>query len=98
MSRYFVCCDECFRTVGQRSGQAARLWINLCNARRVKGPVFEVYDSDLPELRTLELLGYITTTETANSLSVKVNGYHVSESSAAFFCLNCEEHEECDDE
>lgn len=68
-----VCCDECFARIGARSTSAAKVWLELCKLKAESG-IFGLKTDDFPELRILELMEFIITTETSNLLLVKVKG------------------------
>ncbi len=93
MTNYFVCCEECFGTIGRRSTKAARLWMDLCAMRLATSEIFTIKTRDFPELRTLELLGYVVSTEKPQSITMRVNGHGQTEDGEHFFCLKGGRHE-----
>jgi len=93
MTRYFVCCEECFERIGKRNTRAARLWMDLCAMRLATNEVFTIKTLDFPELRTLELLGYIVSTEKPKSIALRVKGLGQTTEGEHFFCLQGGRHE-----
>lgn len=74
MSRKASCCDGCFEMIGWRSQKAAQLWVHLCEIY-MELPLFGFAMGDDEELRILEILRFIVTTETKNMIMVKVLGH-----------------------
>lgn len=85
-----VCCHHCFEQLGKRSVHSAKLWLDLCDLN-VKNGLFGIKMDDFPELRMLEVLGFITTTEQAEFIMVKVNGEKLDEKGKYFCCGSCSE-------
>jgi len=83
-----ICCDGCFELIGMRNVYAARLWLDLCNLK-VKNGIFGVKTSDLPEIRMLEVLGFITTTDSEEHIMIRVNGDKNDQEGPFFCCGNC---------
>lgn len=94
MSNYSVCCDKCFETIAHRNSSSVKLWMDLC-ARAVKyGDVMEIHGkTESPELRVLELLQFIRTTDKPDYLVVKINGHVKDDNGNDFFCLMGGSHE-----
>ncbi len=86
MNEYYICCDECFDTVARRNTTAAMLWMDLCKISSRQGEVLYLEVQDFSELRTLEKLGFIVSTEMNNFLAVKVKGKHLAEDGEDLFC------------
>lgn len=84
MSSRGLCCDRCFTMIAQESTTAARLWLDLCDIHR-ESNMFGLRTPDTAALRTLELMRFITTTETPNMIMVKVHG-HRWESTGSLYC------------
>lgn len=90
MHNDFVCCTECFSEIAYQSTTAATLWVDLCclmaksELGRVKLP-----QRDWNELRLLEQMSYILTTEDLNSLYIRVEGLGVDNDGRYMFCV-CE--------
>lgn len=93
MSKYFICCEKCFETIGKRNTRAAKLWMDFCAAILEYGKVILIQSPDFPELRVLETMGFLVSTEHSNSLAVKVNGHMNSEDGENFFCAKEGRHE-----
>lgn len=67
--------------------------MDLCAKKMSCDDILEIKTTDFPELRTLELLGYIVSTENPYSLVVKVNGYVNTIFGEHFFCIKGGKHE-----
>ena len=87
MTRYFICCESCFENIAKKNTTAAKLWMDLCAMRLQFGEFLEILDTaDIPELRALEVLGFIITTDMKNKIAIQVNGHFESEGEHCF-CL-----------
>lgn len=84
MSDYRICCDKCFEEIANISPSAARIWMNLCAIYQDKDDVLET-SNDFPELRTLEKLGYLISTDTAELIQFKMLGMH--KDCQIYFCM-----------
>ena len=87
MSKYFICCEECFRNIGLRNTKAAKLWMEFCAMRMEMNGVFLLDPKNIAELRILENMGYIVSTDQNEYVAVKVKGYMNSERGEPFFCV-----------
>ncbi len=92
MSKYFICCEQCFETIGRRSTNAARLWMDFCAMKLSEGSVVELDMSDFPELRVLETLGFLVSTDRLNTIAVRVNGHMSNQDGEHFFCVKEGQH------
>jgi hypothetical protein len=79
-----ICCNECFDLIARKSTLSAKLWIDLCDLY-LKSNVFGLRSKDFKELRILELLEFIITTETSDFILVKVLGQCVDHQ-GVYFC------------
>lgn len=86
MTKYFICCEKCFEEIGKKNTRAARLWMDFCAVRLEKGSPVLLENQDFPELRVLETLGFLTSTDLQDSLSVRINGHMNTEDGDHFFC------------
>ena len=85
MTRYAICCEECYDKICETNKRAARLWLDLCIVQmKNAGPVNCL---DAVELKTLERLGYIKTTEDLEAVKVVVNGHYGARDGNDYFCL-----------
>lgn len=84
MSKPGLCCDECFDLIAKRSGQAARLWLDLCEVQNTC-TLFGLRMDDNALLQLLEILGFITTTDTIDCIVVRVHGKK-EDGLGSFFC------------
>lgn len=94
MSKYFACCERCFETIGKRSTNAAKLWLDLCALRLIRGDIMSIDLPDFPELRALETLGFVVSTDQPQKIIVKVKGHCLTEDGQDFFCVMGGDHEE----
>lgn len=92
MSNQFVCCTECWEILEKVHPEAANLWTELCSLQLSNGGFFECQE-DMPELRELEILGYITTTETEKNILIRARGHIMSEDGQHFFCSREGDHD-----
>jgi len=93
MNDYFVCCEQCFEVIGKRNTRAARLWMDLCSMILESGePVFFL-SSDFPELRVLETLGFLVSTDLDDSLAIRIHGHMSTLDGEHFFCVKEGRHE-----
>ncbi len=91
MDKYFVCCEQCFEKIGKRNTKAARMWLDLCALKvdqTAKVEDFIILENhDFPELRVLEMLGFVLSTDRPQSLAIKVNGHYQTHEGQDMFCL-----------
>lgn len=85
-----LCCDKCFERVAKKNVSSARMWLDLCRVSEEEGDYFalmdtQYFDIGCLELRVLENLGYITTTESSNMLRLRMNGRR-QDDAATYFC------------
>ncbi len=92
MTKYFICCQKCFETIGKKSTRAAKVWMDICAQGMQIGATFEAA-KDTPEIRTLERLGFVLTTDKPETIAVKVKGHILAENGDHFFCLKEGKHE-----
>ncbi len=93
MSRYFVCCEQCFEAIGKRNTKAAKAWMEICAAGMTSGEIFSSTTRETPEVRALELMGFIVTTDRGDSIAIKVKGHMKGLNGDHFFCLKGGRHE-----
>ena len=84
MSETGICCNECFDLIARKSTISAKLWLDLCDLY-IKSNIFGLRSEDFRELRILELLGFIITTETPDIILVKVQG-QCEDYQGVYFC------------
>lgn len=94
MNKYFICCEKCFKVIGKKNTTAARLWMDLCTIYLEHRKVIETPASYVKELRILENLGYILTTDQDETILIKVLGHLVSQSGVHCFCTQEDHYEE----
>lgn len=86
MSKYFVACEDCFECIAKKSTNAGRLWLDLCDLSTRKGLIFKIKCDDFIELRTLERLGFLCTTEEKEHLIIKMYGHGNTVTGEDYFC------------
>jgi len=86
MSKKGICCDRCFALIARDSTDAAKMWLDLCELY-LEAPLFGLIlpNDILPSVRLLEILRFITTTDTPEMIIVKVHGYK-KDDEQPFFC------------
>jgi len=73
-------CDECFARICKLSAGAGRLWMDICTM--TEGHLILALKSDeFEELRILEMLGHIVTTDKREHIMIRVLGHP-----ATYFC------------
>lgn len=88
MTDYKICCSKCVEEIGRASSTATKLWMELCHIYKPEAPNITL-SHDVPELRILENLGYIVSTERGKNIGVRLLGAHCTESNK-FFCSRSE--------
>jgi hypothetical protein len=92
MSKYFVCCEECFHTLGKKKAKLVRLWMDLCTMYCAANRSVYLDEQIIPNLRNLENLGFVVSTECNNGLLIKVMGHCVSNEGERCFCIKGGDH------
>lgn len=87
MSKSFVTCAACYDLVHAKSAASADLWLDLCGLCIVKGEICSVKGEDLPEIRLLENMKYIVTTESPNRITIQIKGLMKTDDGTDFFCI-----------
>ncbi len=94
MTRYFICCEKCFEAIGKRSTRAAKMWMDVCTMRLQYGQPFRLKTARSSELRILETMGFLVSTdEEEDCIAVRVNGHMTTEEDEHFFCIKGGKHE-----
>lgn len=93
MSDYFICCEKCFEIIGKKNTNAARIWMDLCSMRMNLGEVYILKTPDFPELRILENLGFVVSTEKPNGIAIRMTGHIHTYDNQHFFCLKEGQHD-----
>ncbi len=88
-----MCCEKCFETIGKRNTRAAKIWMDVCCMHLNTGKVVFLKNQDFPELRVLEMLGFLISTDQQNGLAIRVNGHMSTEDGEHFFCVKEGHHE-----
>lgn len=94
MSSHFACCEKCFDDIAKTKTSASKLWLDLCNIMLIRGEIFRIAGEDIPELRMLELKGYLYSTDLPRHIIVKINGHMKTEDDEDFFCIKPDKHHE----
>lgn len=74
MSSDIKCCDECVYWIAKKDVSLAKFWMDLCKISSEFGSLFGLTYSHQKELRDLELLGFIRTTDTSQCILIKMQG------------------------
>lgn len=85
MSKPGICCDDCFALLARKSTKVARLWTDLCDADHLYGIFGLVTPDSHHSLVHLEQMGFIVTTDTEDSIIVKVTKKN-DQDEAFFYC------------
>lgn len=93
MSKYFICCEQCFETIGKIDTKSAKLWMDFCAMHLEKGEVLTLHPLDFEEIRTLEVLGFLVSTELEKTLAIRINGHMKTDEGEDFFCAKEGNHE-----
>ena len=91
MSKYFICCETCFQSIGEKNTKCARLWMDICASKLEYGEIVKSYD--LPEIKELEEMGFIISTEQNDYIKVKIQGHIQTHDGENFFCIKEGRHE-----
>lgn len=88
----FLCCEKCVEEIGKKSCNAAKLWMDLCEIEFTYGLLnFKAVED--PDLRVLESLGYILTTDIENYVVIKLFLDEELYRGTSLFCVRGEGHE-----
>lgn len=93
MGKYFICCEKCFEVIAKRNTTCARLWMDLCAIRLKRGEYVELYSLDFPELRILEKLGFVVSTDRPEKICIRIKGYSQTPDGEDLFCLKAGKHD-----
>lgn len=97
-----VCCNLCFHSIATKDAPAAKLWLDLCAYFVKLEGTFQLRENRVPGIikhfKSLENMGFITTVDGPEAVTVRVNGYDVieledEEMCLDTFCLDREKHE-----
>ena len=93
MTKYFICCQKCFEKIGKHNTKAAKLWMDFCAIHLEESGLIILKSVDFPELRTLETLGFLVSTDHENYLYIRVKGHMTTTIGEHFFCVKEGRHE-----
>lgn len=91
MTEYEACCEKCLQRIGNESPNAARFWMDLCRSYDVEKDSITLAH-DIPEIRSLENLGFLVSTERNRNVVAKLCGIHLA-GNEKFFCLGWHQHD-----
>lgn len=99
-----LCCSHCFESIKDKYNlELANLWLEMCKHFIQYSGIFKLRETRVPwlihQIRTLEKLGYITTCDGLEAVSIRVNGYEVmiaDDKTLEMFCLDQNEHRKMD--
>lgn len=87
------CCEKCFEDLARKSTGAAKIWLNICAlCEEAETSFARIRFTDFPELRELEMMGFVTTLEQPPYLLIKINGLNTADS-GNYFCIKGKDHE-----
>ena len=78
-------CSFCFEALAKKNPDLARLYDNLCSAQKHPSIPFLKVEQDFPNLRNLELMGMIVTTDAFHYILARVKEKKMSKEDS-FFC------------
>jgi len=84
-SKYFICCERCFESICRESTRAAKVWMDYCAHQLSIGQTIKAQDS--PEIKKLEVMGFIVSTEIDTGLLIRVNGHMNTMDGEHYFCV-----------
>ena len=84
MSKYFMCCDECFSNIAKKNSKAAKAWMDMCTLYLEKGNIFRILEC--PAIQILEHLRFIVSVDEEDCIAIKVQGHMLTEEGEHFFC------------
>jgi len=85
MNNFTGCCEQCFEIIGKKNTNAARIWMDLCSYKIKKNiKLIFIESPGIPEIRTLEMLGFLVSTEIEKYIALKMHGCSNSTNS---FCI-----------
>lgn len=87
----FTCCAKCFKKIALAHTNAVRVWLKLCEFSITHGNIFTLNLEDFEELRILELLGFLVSTEKKTGITIKLVGIKHSLTNKHFCGEFCDE-------
>lgn len=82
-----VCCCSCFNILKQKFGENhAIIWREFCRLNGAHGPIIPMTSPDIPEIRDLEIFGYLKTHETPGLILIRLNGEKQDSMNQSLFC------------
>lgn len=85
MSSEIKCCDECVFWIARKDPSLAKFWMDICNISSNFGPLFGLQYSLNDQIRDLELLDFIDTTDTKMCILIKMKGKK-QDTQGSYFC------------
>jgi len=79
--------------IGKKSTNAAKLWMDLCAIRLSTSEVFTLETQDTPELRALELMGFVVSSDKCSGIAIKIKGHCSTYDGENLFCIKEGRHE-----
>jgi len=87
MSKYFICCEQCFETICRKNTRAGKVWMDICAMHMSIGEIFLIENTESQELKYLENLGFLISTDTNNGILLRIKGHIFTDDGQDFFCL-----------
>ena len=72
MTDYQICCEKCCEEIAHRNMNSARLWLDFCSIYKIQQRPLIMKTRDNPQIRTLETMGYLVSTEIPGYLVVNM--------------------------
>ena len=91
MKSKYTCCMTCFDKIAKEDTNSVRIWLDMCRIAHEISPLFKIRIEDFEELRVLELLGFLTSTEVQDGIIVRVHGNQRYPYGSHFCIGDCDE-------
>ena len=92
-NKWRFCCSDCFTRLARGCNTTtAKLWMDLCAKYLDIDGCFHIQDDDTYEIKELERLGFIVTTEDSEGTLVRVKGFGHDFTEQIVFCLERKTH------
>lgn len=85
MSNDIKCCDDCVYWIAKKEVSLAKFWMDLCHISSNFGSLFGLPYSYQEEIRNLELLDFIVTTDVSVCILVKMKNKK-EDITGTYFC------------
>lgn len=87
MMTKIIACDKCFAKIEKKSSKAAYVWLSLLEVfYEVNKKLILIKPFYYKDLRTLEMMKYILSTDLKDSVAIKVLGFDRKDETQFIFC------------